>query len=544
MNGQIAEDHDVRTGVRTGRRSVGHRSGQLTALFFTFVLAGCAQTPDWVNPVNWFDGMFDDMLSENVDQLPPAPKSAATTPGADKPFPKLSQTQTPSNTGTSSEEREKLANSLIADRDNAKYTDQDLRAGNQRLAAAPPPPPPPRPTLVPTAQPMAKQTAPERIKDVRAERMAAVPVIEGTAAQSEAPSLPAAPARIARSDNRTGSTRAPGLSQLPSIVQRRGAPPPPPTPIAEASRRPIPQIVEKSNRAKSDQQLAGMAALPQPPVAVSRTSALPSAPEASLSSAPPSALPSAPALAMAPVAPAVAPPVAPGLMPPPVQAVARSAAQGGAVMAPSVQVDLPLGQDQSILAQTFAALLTAQNSPVVSQPGNVFYASNAAPIGGQWATNVPGVVQQAFNAALNDSDRDVQSVQDSMIASPQMSNDAMRRLPGAPGLIRFGHGSVRLSGKEKKYLRDVAEQVRRDGKMIYVVGHASQRTGDMNYAKHKLVNFNLSLDRANVVAKELRRRGVARDRIVVQAKGDTEPLYFEFMPDGESQNRRVEVYVR
>ncbi|MBC8239546.1 MAG: OmpA family protein [Alphaproteobacteria bacterium] len=525
MNGQIAEDH----GVRTGRGSVGRRSGRLTALVLTFALAGCAQTPDWVNPVNWFDGMFDDMFSENVDQLPPAPKTSATTPGADKPFPKLSQTQMPSNTGTSAEEREKLANSLIADRDNAKYTDQDLRAGNQRLAAAPPPPPPPRPTLVPTAQPMAKQTAPERIKDVRAKKMAAVPVIEGTAARSAAPSLPAAPARIAGdSDDRSGSTRARGLSQLPSIVQRRGAPPPPPTPIAEASRRPIPQIVEKSNRAKSGQQLAGMAALPQPPVAVSRTSALPSAP----------------ALVKAPAAPTVARPVAPGLTPPPVQAVARTAAQGGAVMAPSVQVNLPLGQDQSILAQTFSALLAAQNSPVVSQPGNVFYASNATPIGGQWATNVPGVVQQAFNAALNDADRDVQSVRDSMIASPQMSNDAMRRLPGAPGLIRFGHGSIRLSGKEKKYLRGVAEQVRRDGKMIYVVGHASQRTGDMNYAKHKLVNFNLSLDRANIVARELRRRGVARDRIVVQAKGDTEPLYFEFMPDGESQNRRVEVYVR
>jgi outer membrane protein OmpA-like peptidoglycan-associated protein len=42
----------------------------------------------------------------------------------------------------------------------------------------------------------------------------------------------------------------------------------------------------------------------------------------------------------------------------------------------------------------------------------------------------------------------------------------------------------------------------------------------------------------------LRRQGVAAQQIVVQAKGDAEPLYFEFMPNGEAKNRRVEVFVR
>ncbi len=131
-----------------------------------------------------------------------------------------------------------------------------------------------------------------------------------------------------------------------------------------------------------------------------------------------------------------------------------------------------------------------------------------------------------------------------VMASPQMSNTAIARLPGAPGLIRFRHGSSRLSGKEKQYLEQIAKQARSGGKTVYVVGHSSQRTGDMGYARHKLVNFYLSLDRANAVAGELRRRGVAAEQIVVQAKGDAEPLYFEFMPDGEAQNRRVEIYVR
>jgi outer membrane protein OmpA-like peptidoglycan-associated protein len=471
-------------------------------------LAGCSQAPDWADPGDWFDDMFND----DVEQLPPAPQSSAKTPGADKPYPKLSETQAPTNTGSSAQALQDLTNSLVADRDNAKYTKQDLRAVDQRVAAAPPPPP----QLIPTPEAKAKSAAPKRIEDVSPKRMAAMPASEGTAPRSELPSLPAAPTRMAASSGSDSGTAASGgFAQVPSIVQRRGSalPPPPPTPVAEVSRLPIPQIVQKGGGDATGQQAVGTAALPQPPAAVAP-------------------------------APAVARPEAPRLMPPTAQGVPQLAAQGGAAMAPSVQVNLQVGQDQSILAQTFAASVAAQGSSTVRQPGNVFYASNATPIGGQWPTIVPGVVQQAFNTSLNNSDRGVPAVQGSVIASPQMSNDAMRRLPGAPGLIRFGHGSTRLSGKEKKYLKNIAKQAQTEGKMVYVVGHASQRTGDMDYAKHKLVNFNLSLDRANAVAGELRRRGVASDRIVVQAKGDADPLYFEFMPDGEAQNRRVEVFIR
>jgi len=207
------------------------------------------------------------------------------------------------------------------------------------------------------------------------------------------------------------------------------------------------------------------------------------------------------------------------------------------------------------LAQTFNSSLSAQGSPVVRRPGHIFNAPNAAPIGGQWPTVVPGVVQQAFNASLDGNDRDVQTVAGVLtpvMQAPQMSNEiarataqgTVRRLPGAPLLIRFRHGSTRLTGTEKKRLSQLANRARQEGKMIYVVGHASQRTGDMDYAKHKLVNFNVSLDRANSVAGELRSRGVAATQIVVEAKGDAEPLYFEFMPDGEAKNRRVEVFVR
>jgi len=525
MNGQIAGDH----GGKAGRKSL-----PLAALALALVLAGCAQTPDWVNPANWVEGMLDKtpdwvnpanwvegMLDKDADQVPPGPKTTAEIPGAEKPFPKLGEIQAPVKTGTTAEARQSLADSLIADRDNAKYTDQNLRAGDQRPTA---PPPPPKPSKVA----MAKPAVPEEARHDSNDQLAAVPATKGTAALPPSPSLPKAPALVpGRVGADAGAARSNGLSQVPSIVQRRrGNPRPPPTPVVEVSRRPITPITRKSDDATSDRKMAGTAALPLPPAAIAPATA-----------PPPTALP-----------PMAVPRMVPKLIPPPAPEVAQVAAQAE-TLSPSVQVNLPLSQDQSVLAQTYGASLAAQGSPVLRRPGNVFNAPNATPIGGEWPTVVPGVVQDAFNASLGAAAPArivlATAVQVPVAtASPQMSDQAVRRLPGAPGLIRFRHGSASLTGKGKKYLNQVANQAKREDKTVFVVGHSSQRTGDMGYARHKMVNFSLSLDRANTVAKELRRRGVVSEKIVVQAKGDTEPLYFEYMPDGEAKNRRVEVYVR
>ena len=463
---------------RTGARSAVPASSRplamapsLTALALVLALAGCSQTPDWdeavewVNPVSWFDSSDDGQATTRAT-------ANATATSSDKPFPKLGEAPAPQTTSTAAD-HEKIASSLVADRDNARYTDQNLRAGNHRMAAAPPPP-------------------------------------------------PAAPTRTVRDGD------ASTLTQVPSIVQRRGSLPPPPAPITEVSRTSIPQVVQKpggsmTNSQMADNKLPG-AGLPKPPTA--------------LPVAAPTALALRPAIGSEQIK----------LIPPPTQLATAPASA-------SVQVNLPLAPGQTILEQTYAASLAAQGSPVVRRPGNVFNAPNAAPISGQWPTNVPGVVQQAFNASLSGTDQKVQDTAPRMpfaqaatmplvIASPQMSNNTMRRLPGAPMLIRFRHGSTQLTSSERKLLGQVASQAKGQGKTIYVVGHASQRTGDMDYAKHKLVNFGVSLDRANRVAGELRRQGVAAGQIVVQAKGDSEPLYFEFMPDGEAKNRRVEVFIR
>ena len=114
---------------------------------------------------------------------------------------------------------------------------------------------------------------------------------------------------------------------------------------------------------------------------------------------------------------------------------------------------------------------------------------------------------------------------------------------GAPvGVVRFKAGSASLSSRERRGLRRIAQAYRKRGGAIRVEGHASSRTRNMDLVQHRTVNFNVSLDRANSVARELFRLGVPEQAVFVAALSDSRPLYYEIMPSGDAGNQRVEVY--
>ena len=92
-------------------------------------------------------------------------------------------------------------------------------------------------------------------------------------------------------------------------------------------------------------------------------------------------------------------------------------------------------------------------------------------------------------------------------------------------------------------IRKVADQYKASGGVIRVVGHASSRTKNMSVAEHNLVNFRISLDRAQAVAGELARLGVPTEAIFVEARGAADPAFFESMPAGEAGNRRTEIFL-
>lgn len=109
--------------------------------------------------------------------------------------------------------------------------------------------------------------------------------------------------------------------------------------------------------------------------------------------------------------------------------------------------------------------------------------------------------------------------------------------------IQFANGSSSLSAVDETILRQVATLQRQRGARVRVIGHASGRTGDMDFVRQQAVNLEVSLRRANAVAQALSGFGVPRRSISTAAAGASDPVYVETMPAGEAGNRRTEIYL-
>ncbi|MEX0695882.1 MAG: OmpA family protein [Rhodospirillales bacterium] len=127
-----------------------------------------------------------------------------------------------------------------------------------------------------------------------------------------------------------------------------------------------------------------------------------------------------------------------------------------------------------------------------------------------------------------------------------VENDGALPLPSATtrvATILFKNGSAGLDENDRRILADVARLQRQNNGVVRVIGHASQRTRNMDPVVHKQANFKVSVDRANQVATELKKMGISSDMILTAAVGDNHPLYLEVMPSGEAGNRRTEIYL-
>ena len=100
-----------------------------------------------------------------------------------------------------------------------------------------------------------------------------------------------------------------------------------------------------------------------------------------------------------------------------------------------------------------------------------------------------------------------------------------------------------MDDRDRGILRNVVKLHAKNGGKIRVVGHASSRTRNLPVARHILVNFRISMDRANSVAKSLMQLGVSPAAILIEAKSDNEPVFLEAMPQGEAENRRAEIFL-
>jgi outer membrane protein OmpA-like peptidoglycan-associated protein len=256
------------------RRRPAHRRATLALLLG---LAAC-------NPVDTWRDLTG--VSRNDPDPDTTPNTKNLAAGEASDYPNLATVPPPPVRALTAAEREKLTQSLIADRTNARHTDEQLRAGFSPVTAAPPPPPgepgtqseqvaatpPPSPTTVPSvpaatpsdasARNSAAGEKPAKLLPSPSAEPALANAGTGAVATGEKPAPPAAgAARAARIGGKTpeqglrkqgeppepgpmeSSLEAPQARATPEPEQIQPAPAPPqlpPTPKAATTPPPMP----------------------------------------------------------------------------------------------------------------------------------------------------------------------------------------------------------------------------------------------------------------------------------------------------------------
>ncbi len=109
--------------------------------------------------------------------------------------------------------------------------------------------------------------------------------------------------------------------------------------------------------------------------------------------------------------------------------------------------------------------------------------------------------------------------------------------------IYFADGSARLSGDDKKIVKQVAEIVQSRRGRVQIIGHSSMGRPGKNESQRQRANYQVSLKRAQAIAAALRRYGISPSDMAVSGEGSRKPIYAETAPSGAASNRRAEIYM-
>jgi outer membrane protein OmpA-like peptidoglycan-associated protein len=260
-------------------RSAGQKSPRvLLALILGCALSGCSS----VNPINWYRDATG--ISAN-DPAPDAPNAAALEAGGDKPYPNLGSVPPPPTRALSTAAREQLTQQLIADRANARYIDEQLRAGPGPSVpppgAAPAPPPlgqraeaarkPPEPAPAAEQAPAAAPVPAVQRGNALAPPPAAPPSPPSAAPQQASAPPAAAPAPPPRSSIVSLNAPDPSSSSPSSSSPSSSSPGPSSAPAAQAKPA-APAMVSPSVRSVPEPETP-RAPPPPPSLAAARPSA-------------------------------------------------------------------------------------------------------------------------------------------------------------------------------------------------------------------------------------------------------------------------------
>lgn len=521
--------------------AMGHATGTLmrraaratAAALLLAGLAACSTTPDWAKP----NFIYGDDLSQSS--------------GAGTQFPALADVPEKPTVSTTESERAELTESLAADRVRARYTDEILRGGAQ-TPTIPPVIPASAPAIAPMTVPM---TVPVRLDEqsqiVPSARMAAAQAAE--AVQPTLAELRAASTVSADFDAKVADTKqvmaqaapvaaaqvqsasAQPMSAVDKMLSYRGGR------SAAAQSRTItsdgaglPVLVSDAATSASDRLMAASQAEAQPVLArvAAAKVAVPAVPSSRMAKALVYETEDGVDARISAVSPIVS-----------TQAVSERVARASVIPArvtPSAFVTSATFQSSQAPALTRESLAMAGNvaSTRYQQTHQTVYVGGSDSDNGSVTINLD---------ALNYPSQSTAATRNA-VAAP-VGAVSVYDGQGGPGnippyVLQFDYGSAALTAADRAALSEVLPAVGVYGDTVRIVGHASQLSGQKDDSKAKWANFALSMQRAEAVAMELANQGVAANRIIVEAAGDSVPVYYQSaMPAGEPGDRRVEIFI-
>ena len=350
------------------------------------------------------------------------------------------------------------------------------------------------------------------------------------------PTRPPAPDTAAQADAAQSVAAAGAQAQYSADALRAGtdvAAPPPVASDAAATRQALAAADVPPTAGADQAAAAGPSAADAPPSASAAATA------------------DAPAAAPPPVATAAAPVAAPAPAPAPVRSAALAPPPGAEPAVPAVP--MTPGARMAMVNPSDAQLgfkpssappLNASINQWVSPPILAHYRQTAA-LAGTAGTATPAVsaVPGRGSQAMSGS---VTANLDAVPGTPAGMAAAMNGGIAPTAIVYFPGDGTSLSPAARTQVRNAVSAFQASGGTgtVKVIGHASSRTANMPVERHLEVIFQKSQARANAVAQALIRAGVPASKVIVQAVGDSQPIYYESMPRGEDGNRRAEIFVQ
>lgn len=309
------------------------------------------------------------------------------------------------------------------------------------------------------------------------------------------------------------------------------------------------------SRYSSDALRGGTEPAAAPPPPPSATPAPAPGPEVA-SNPPPAPAPTPDSSSAAP-APENSAPV-PSAAPPPAAVAALPAPAAGAQPAVPANTAIPGAQP---VATSDAALgfkpsaappLDPSISQFVAQPIIARYQETASTAGVATGPIAPPNVGPAAPGTKRPKGRNSTAMSGSVVANLDSINNPSasvyaNAVGGRPAaVVLFPGDGTAITAAGRAQIRSAIAAFRQRGGTGYikVVGHSSSRTANMPVEKHLMTIFAKSQARANAVAREIIRDGVPASHVLVEAVGDSQPVYYESMPQGEAGNRRAEIFIQ